>query len=507
MTATLVVVLAVIQIAYLLSLSVTAWLYTRPVDLVEPTADPPGDDAPEVIVFYPVLDELEATMRTSMLGFARSAYPEAKRRVVAIPNADDSATIDALRRIALEHPFLEILPVPPTSDSSWAPVWMAWDGNNRAYWWHTGKRERVRDLPPKKTRQLVYAFYTLAARSPDALLSYIDADSVVPADYFETAAAGIRDYDVLQNTNVAGNAMSSWAATMFAMDHMQWDGSLYQHMSAHGRHPFYVLGKGLFFKISDLLELGGFNPWLTIEDPEVGMRLWTHGRRLGIVRSALIEEVPDTFRAGITQRKRWIAGFFQTLGAPLTLMGMTLRQRVRARLNLVPCGSLLLNPIGIAIGVWAIVEAFTAQHSVFAPWLEVVCAVTIAMAIVVTGLGQRAALRQTRLIFPTRRERATFMLRVNPVFVLAYWVWWAIPLAIGFWMYVTDGGQRWERTPKLDANHDLVREQADIDVAALDAPAEDMLVTGVTGEASAGVLVFRARPWSDGDGLADDDPA
>ncbi len=464
MDSILIVVFAIVQIAYLLCLSVTGWLYTRPVDLVEPVSEPQAG-GPEVIVFYPVLDELEATMRTSMLGFARAEYPGGTRRVVAIPNANDVETIASLERVAREFPFLEILPVPPTSDARWGPVWIAWDGNAHSYWWHVGKREHERALPPKKTRQLVYALYTMAARHPDALLSYIDADSVVPADYFQTAAAGIRHYDVLQNTNVSGNAMRSWAASMFAMDHMQWDGSLYQHMSAGGRHPFYVLGKGLFFRVSDLLELGGFNPWLTIEDPEVGMRLWTHGRRLGIVRSALIEEVPDTFRAGITQRKRWIAGFFQSLGAPLTLMGMTLRQRIRARLNLVPCGSLLLNPFGIAIGVWALVEAFTVHRSVFAPWLEILCGVTITMSIVIVFLGQRAALRQTRLIFPRRRDRVLFMLRVNPVFVLVYWIWWAIPLAIGFWMYIRDQGLRWERTPKVDANHDLVREQAEDETA------------------------------------------
>ena len=77
----------------------------------------------------------------------------------------------------------------------------------------------------------------MAVRSPDALLSYIDADSVVPEDYYRTAVVGARSFDVIQNTNVAGNLMASWASTMFAMDHMSWDGSLYQHMSAHGRHP------------------------------------------------------------------------------------------------------------------------------------------------------------------------------------------------------------------------------------------------------------------------------
>ncbi len=466
MPAPIVALCAAVQFAYLAALLVTFWLYSQPVDLlrrrnsggVDMGID--ADPRPEMIVLYPVLRELEATMRTSMLGFERAGYAGGRRRVIAIPNADDAETLASLERLSLEYDFLEIMAVPPCEDPSWSVVWRAWDSNQKAYWWHQGRRAHERALPAKKTRQLVYAFYTLAESHPDAILSYIDADSVVPADYFDTAAEALTQYDVVQNTNVAGNALESWATTMFAMDHMLWDGSLYQHMTASGRHPFYVLGKGLFFRFSDLIEFGGFNPWLTIEDPEVGMRLWVNGRRLGIVRSPLIEEVPDTFAKGITQRKRWIAGFFQSLGAPLRLMGMTRRQRIRARLNLVPCGSLLLNPIGAVLGIWTLVAALTSTHRVVPLWVEVLCLVTLAGTVTVMAIGQRAAFRQTAFIFSSPRSRLLYMLRVNPGFLLLYWLWWAIPLAIGFRMYLRDEGLTWERTDKIDANHDLVRDEA-----------------------------------------------
>ena len=268
----------------------------------------------------------------------------------------------------------------------------------------------------------------------------------------------MRSYDVIQNTNVAGNLLVSWATTMLAMDHMSWDGSLYQHMSAGGRHPFYVLGKGLFFRVSDLVEVAGFNPWLTIEDPEVGMRLWTNGRRLGIVRSPLIEEVPDTFAKGLTQRKRWVAGFFQSLGRPLKLMGMKWRYRMRARLNLVPCISLWLSPVGLATGTWALAATVSSGGKAMDPPLENLSVITIATTIIVIALGQVRALRQSGLVLRSARERAYFMFRVNPVFLFAYWLWWSLPMAVGFVMFLGDKGQRWERTTKVDANHDLIRE-------------------------------------------------
>jgi cellulose synthase/poly-beta-1,6-N-acetylglucosamine synthase-like glycosyltransferase len=350
------------------------------------------------------------------------------------------------------------MPIPSTDDPSWSVVWDAWEANEHAYWWHVGKRLKERALPPKKTRQLVYAFYALAEDSPEALLSYIDADSVVPEDYFRTAVVGMRSFDVIQNTNVAGNLMATLASSMFAMDHMSWDGSLYPHMSANGHHPYYVLGKGLFFRISDLVELGGFNPWLTIEDPEIGMRLWTNGRRLGIVRSPLIEEVPKTFPDGVTQRKRWVAGFFQALGAPLTLMGMNWRSRLRARLNIVPCLSLMISPIGLASGIWALVAALSDPTRAIDVPLEALSFATVAATALVIAIAQLAAARQARLVLRSRRKRARFMARVNPLSMFAYWLWWAIPMVIGFSMYLADRGQRWERTDKHDANHELVRE-------------------------------------------------
>jgi cellulose synthase/poly-beta-1,6-N-acetylglucosamine synthase-like glycosyltransferase len=464
MPEAIVVVFTALECAYLLCLLTTLWLYSRPVDLVDthaPLRQLPAEmsinGVPEVIVFYPVLRELESTMRTTMLGLSRADYPNGSLSVVAIPNRDDAETIEALHRVADEYPFLKILPVPPTNEPSWNAVWEAWGRNDKAYWWHRGKRAFEQALPAKKTRQLVYALYTVAAQHPHALLSYIDADSVVPQDYFHNAAIGSQQYDVLQNTNVAGNALQTWASSMFAMDHMLWDGSLYQHMGAHGKHPYYVLGKGLFFRISDLLELGGFNPWLTIEDPEVGMRLWANGRRLGVIRSPLIEEVPDTFSKGITQRKRWIAGFFQSLASPLKEIGMSPTQRFRARVNLVPCASLLLNPIGVVLGIWALVAALTSSTRVFPLWVELLCFVNLACAVFVLALGQRAAFTQTRLIWNSRRERLHFMFRVNPLFVLIYWIWWAIPLTIGFSMWLRDEGLTWERTEKTDANHELIR--------------------------------------------------
>jgi cellulose synthase/poly-beta-1,6-N-acetylglucosamine synthase-like glycosyltransferase len=332
-----------------------------------------------------------------------------------------------------------------------------WEKNEKAYWWHEGKRAHVRDLPPKKTRQLLYAFYSLCPDDgEDTLVSYIDADSAPPPNYFLLGAAGASKYDVVQLTNVAGNLLDSWASSFHAFDHMCWDGSIYAHMSAHGRHPFYVLGKGLFFRSSDLHAFGGFHPWLTIEDPEVGMRLWTNGKRLGVVRQPLIEEVPLTFGQGVTQRKRWICGFFQSLGEPLTRMGMTAGQRFRARLNLIPCLSLLVNPVGLGVGIWILALVVLAHRPLALP-IEGLTEINILAAGGILAANWARTWRLSKAVLDRRSSRLHYFLRVNPLFVLVYWVFWIVSIVIGIQMFVRDKGLVWERTEKVDANHELVR--------------------------------------------------
>jgi cellulose synthase/poly-beta-1,6-N-acetylglucosamine synthase-like glycosyltransferase len=451
--------LTVVQFLYLASLLTTIWLRLLPVDRVsrDPADYLPLAELPPIVMLYPVLRELEETMRTTLIGMARAQYPADRLRVICIPNRDDEPTIAAAQRLAIEFPFLEVMPVPPTTDASWQSVWTAWELNDHAYWWHAGRYAGETNLPPKKTRQLIWALYQLGPTNPNALLSYLDADSVVPTDYWQTAAVGMRDYDVVQFTNITGNLLATLPTSFHALDHILWDASLYPHMSAHGRHPFYTLGKGLFFRISDLLRLGSFHPWLTIEDPEVGMRLWCNGARLGVVESPLVEEVPATWGQGVLQRKRWICGFFQTLGRPLAEMGMTGPQRMRARLNFVPCLSLLINPVGFAIGIWAVVDWLTTPRSVVSGAFRVVALVTLALTVALLGWGIGRAWRLSHAVLDSRRQRAHYLLRVNPVFVMLYWLWWSVSLIGGFAMYRGGGGLVWQRTEKVDANHSLIR--------------------------------------------------
>ena len=453
------------QLLYAGATAVDLYLFRLPIDQVDMAReDELGPrDFFRIVMFYPVLAEAEGTMRTTFISLAKLRYPVDRFRVIAIPNADDTPTVASLARLQREFAFLEVMAVPPTTDPSWAAVWDAWDANSSAYWWHEGPRAGERALPPKKTRQLIHAFYTLAARErggEDFLVNYIDADSAPPADHLIAAAIGIRDYDVLQASNIAGNLNDTLAASWHAFDHMAWDGRKYRHLTAHGRQPFWVLGKGLFFKASDLIALGGFHPWITIEDPEVGMRFWAAGKRLGYIENPLVEEVPSTFGHGITQRKRWVAGFFQSLDVPLKALGYGWRDRLRAWAIFLPCLSYAIGPVGLPVGAWAMWRLLEGTGPL-PTWSIVLSAFNVSIWIMSLAMLYRSIWRRTDLVLQRRRDRLRYLVRCNPLALLVWGLVWCVPLWIGWRMYRKDTGLAWERTVKLDANATLVRRLAE----------------------------------------------
>lgn len=462
LTAVLCVAFVVTQILYAAAFCVDVYLFRLPIDRVDMAEEKdlrPGDH-PRIVLFYPVLRELEETMRTTFISLRHLRYPVGLFRVVSIPNADDVETVASLRRLQREFDFLEVMEVPKTSDPAWDVVWQAWEANDKVYWWHEGPRAKVRDLPPKKTRQLIYAFYNLAreklAAEGDFLVNYIDADSCPPPDHLIAAAIGIKRFDVLQASNIAGNLNDTLACSFHAFDHMAWDGRKYPHLTAGGRQPFWVLGKGLFFKASDLVALGGFHPWITIEDPEVGLRFWANGKTLGYIENPLIEEVPATFGRGITQRKRWVAGFFQSLDVPLKALGYSWKDRLKAWAIFLPCLSYWINPIGLPVGLWALWR-WTDGTGPLPAWTVMLSMANITCYGLAMVLLYLSVWRRTALVLERKRDRLRYLVRCNPIALMVWGLIWIVPLWIGWRMYRKDGGLVWERTEKIDANARLVR--------------------------------------------------
>jgi cellulose synthase/poly-beta-1,6-N-acetylglucosamine synthase-like glycosyltransferase len=446
-----------IQIGHFFVMVVIIYLLMKKVRYVNPEELAQVNEYPPLVLFYPLLREDKDTIYTTLLGHQKMDYPSDRWRMIAVTNWFDTKTSDDIKAFMREFPFLDLIVVPPCDDPTWNIVWRAWANNSYCYWWHKSKTRYNRDLPPKKTRQLIYAFYQVNRQTngEDWILNYIDADSVSPTNHFKLGVAGLQGrYDFIQSTNVAGNLLDSLIASLCASDHMIWDGFLYPHMS--GEHPYYCLGKGLFVKASDVRALGSWNPYITIEDPEAGLRFWKNGRKLGIIAAPLVEEVPKDFGGWLHQRNRWMCGFFQTLSEPLSSMRFTAKEKFLARLNLIPCLSLPLHTVGLPVGLWVSYNVLTTGQT-FPWWIDGLSLINLCFMISLLTALYVVMWQRTRYVLSHSLARVWYLLRVNPIILLTYWMFWSIPIVIGYWMFLTDQGKIWRRTKKVDANHDLIR--------------------------------------------------
>src|SRR5215470_10995137 len=74
--------------------SVELFWFTRKVRKVDMSLagclDPDKSNWPYIVLFYPVLRELEKTMDTTFASLAEMDYPAGRFKVIAIPNLDDT---------------------------------------------------------------------------------------------------------------------------------------------------------------------------------------------------------------------------------------------------------------------------------------------------------------------------------------------------------------------------------------------------------------------------------
>ena len=118
--------------------------------------------------------------------------------------------------------------------------------------------------------------------------------------------------------------------------------------------------------------------------------------------------------------------------------------------------SLWINTVGAPVGAWAL-WAYLTGRNLLPGWTIWLAAVNLtAFAIMLVFLYARTW-RRTGLVLNRWIDRVWYMVRVNPISLMIWWVIWIIPLVIGFVMYLRDGGLVWQRTEKVDANHELVR--------------------------------------------------
>jgi cellulose synthase/poly-beta-1,6-N-acetylglucosamine synthase-like glycosyltransferase len=244
-------------------------------------------DLPTYTVLVPLYREA-AIVPQLCRALRRLDYPAAKLEIIALVEADDTETYDALRRVDRTG-RLTVLVVPPGT-------------------------------PRTKPRALQFGL--VFARGE--LVAIYDAEDIPAPDQLRSAAAAFAADPALSIVQAAlsiDNARG-WLTRQFAMEYA----SLF-HVVVPGLArldcPVMLGGTSNHFRADHLRAIGGWDPWNVTEDADLGVRLARAGGRVGVVPSFTEEEAPATLHGWLGQRRRWMKGWLQTamvhLGHPIRL--------------------------------------------------------------------------------------------------------------------------------------------------------------------------------------------
>ncbi len=281
----LTVLIALLQLFFLGGVAFKAWLsivgarneLQQPID--------PSDLAaidertlPVYSILVPVYKEPEVVGRL-VTALAALDYPKHKLDVIVLLEADDGATLEALRRA--EPPANWRLIVVPDSQ------------------------------PRTKPKACNYGLFF--ARG-EYLVIY-DAEDLPDPAQLRTAVAAFRknalDYVCFQAALNYFNARENLLTRMFTLEYSYWFDYLIPGLDRL-RLPIPLGGTSNHFDVAKLRKLGGWDPFNTTEDADLGIRACVEGYRVGYINSTTYEEANSEFKNWIRQRSRWVKGYLQT---------------------------------------------------------------------------------------------------------------------------------------------------------------------------------------------------
>jgi cellulose synthase/poly-beta-1,6-N-acetylglucosamine synthase-like glycosyltransferase len=164
--------------------------------------------------------------------------------------------------------------------------------------------------PCTKPRALNLA---LAEARGDLLVVY-DAEDIPAPGQLRLAAsrfAAAPDFDCLQARLTVRNADDSWLSRLFSLEYAALFDLINPGLCALGL-PIALGGTSNHFRVSSLVDVGGWDEWIVTEDADLGIRLARYGYKVGTLDSDTSEEAPHEFWNWMRQRVRWQKGWMQT---------------------------------------------------------------------------------------------------------------------------------------------------------------------------------------------------
>lgn len=108
------------------------------------------------------------------------------------------------------------------------------------------------------------------------------------------------------------NHKQNWLTSMFAIEYITLFNGMLPILANWGV-PIPLGGTSNHFKLKELKEIGGWDPYNVTEDADLGIRLFREGYKSSTITLPTYEEAPPRFIPWIKQRTRWLKGWMQTI--------------------------------------------------------------------------------------------------------------------------------------------------------------------------------------------------
>jgi glycosyltransferase XagB len=243
-----------------------------------PVLPVPDRELPVYTVLVPLFHETEV-LQQALRALSLLDYPEQKLDIKIILEEEDFAMRSAVEKAALP-PMFDIIIVP-------------------------------RGKPQTKPRALNYAIQF--ARG--SLVTIFDGEDIPQPNQLRMAAAVFsnsrRNIACLQASLDFYNPNENWLTRQFTAEYAGLFRVILPMLAAY-RLPLPLGGTSNHFRADALRAVGGWDPFNTTEDADLGIRLARAGFLSAILPSTTHEEANTLLGNWMKQRRRWLKGFLQT---------------------------------------------------------------------------------------------------------------------------------------------------------------------------------------------------
>lgn len=107
------------------------------------------------------------------------------------------------------------------------------------------------------------------------------------------------------------NSRENFITALFTLEYCYWFDYLLPGLD-YFKLPIPLGGTSNHFNVQNLRDLGGWDPYNTTEDADLGLRAFSLDYSVGVINSTTLEEANSKWWNFIRQRSRWLKGYMQT---------------------------------------------------------------------------------------------------------------------------------------------------------------------------------------------------